>query len=94
MKWHKHTFNVTKRASQTLGFLRRNLCTYPIDCRGTTYIALVCPIMEYAGTVWDPYFKKDVNRLVCINRLVHVHALLPRTIVLGKKAVSQNVGYP
>ena len=19
--------------------------------------------MEYAGTVWDPYFKKDINRL-------------------------------
>ena len=63
MKWDKHISNVTKKASQTLGFLRRNLRTCPIDCRRTAYIALVRPIMEYAGTVWDPYYKKDVNRL-------------------------------
>ena len=66
MTWHKHISNVTKKASQTLGFLRRNLCTCPIDCRHhTAYTALMRPIMEYAGTMWDPYFKKGINRLEC-----------------------------
>ena len=65
MKWHKHISNVTKKASQTLGFLCRNLRTCPLDCRRTAYIALVRPIMEYAETMWDPYLiKKDINHLV------------------------------
>ena len=63
MKWHKHISNVTKKASSTLGFLRRNLRTCPIDCRRTAYIALVRPIMEYGASVWDPYQKQDINRL-------------------------------
>ena len=63
MKWHKHISNVTKKASSTLGFLRRNLRTCPIDCRQTAYISLVRPIMEYGATVWNPYLKKDINRL-------------------------------
>ena len=63
MKWHKHISNVTKKASSTLGFLRRNLRTCPIDCRQTAYISLLRPIMEYGATVWNPYLKKDINRL-------------------------------
>ena len=63
MKWHKHISNVTKKASSTLGFLRRNLRTCPIDCRQTAYISLVRPIMEYGATVRNPYLKKDINRL-------------------------------
>ena len=31
--------------------------------RQTAYISLVCPIMEYGATVWNPYLKKDINRL-------------------------------
>ena len=61
MKWHKHISNVTKKASSTLGFLRRNLRTCPIDCRQIAYISLVHPIMEYGATVWNPYLKKDIN---------------------------------
>ncbi len=63
MKWHKHISNVAKKASSTLGFLRRNLRTCPTDCRRTAYIALVRPIMEYGASVWDPYQKQDINRL-------------------------------
>ena len=66
MRWHKHILNVTKKASSTLRFLRRILRTCPIDCRQTAYISLVRPIMEYGTTVWNPYLKKDINYLECV----------------------------
>jgi hypothetical protein len=55
--------NVTKAASSTLGFLRRNLQHCPRECRKTAYIALVWSIMEYGAIIWDPYNKNDINKL-------------------------------
>ena len=68
MKWHKHISNVTKKASSTLGFLRRNLRTCPIECRQTAYISLVRSIMEYGVTVWKPFLKKNIN---CLEHVQH-----------------------
>ena len=59
MKWHKHISIVTKKAS----FLPRKLRSCSIDCRQTAYVSLVRPIIEYGATVWNPYLKKDINRL-------------------------------
>ena len=58
LKWKEHINNVTKKASSTLGFLRRNLQHCPRECRKTAYIALVWSIMEYGAIIWDPYNKK------------------------------------
>ena len=61
-------YNVTKTASSTLGFLRRNLQHCPRECRKTAYIALVRSIMEYGAIIWDPYNKNDINKLENLQR--------------------------
>jgi hypothetical protein len=48
-----------KKASSTLGFLRRNLQHCPRGCRRTAYIALIRSIMEYGSVIWDPYTKLE-----------------------------------
>jgi hypothetical protein len=63
LKWKEHINNVTKKASSTLGFLRRNLQHCSRECRKTAYIALVRSIMEYGAIIWDPYNKNDINKL-------------------------------
>ena len=68
LKWKEHINNVTKKASFTLGFLRRNLQHCPRECRKTAYIALVQSIMEYGAIIWDPYNKNDINKLENLQR--------------------------
>ena len=63
LKWKEHINNVTKKASSTLGFLRRNLQHWPRECRKTAYITLVQSIMEYRAIILDPYNKNDINKL-------------------------------
>ena len=44
--------------------------------------------MKYAGTLWDPNFKKDINRL---KRVQHQHQQL---LLYGKRLCHKNVGCP
>jgi hypothetical protein len=63
MKWSSHINNTAKKASSTLGFLRRNLKYSPKNCKKTAYITLVRSIMDYGGIIWDLYLQTDVDRL-------------------------------
>ncbi|KAK3095574.1 hypothetical protein FSP39_016249 [Pinctada imbricata] len=63
LKWNTHINNVCKKASSTLGFIRRNLRNVPQNCRKTAYISLVRSIMEYGATIWNPYLKGDIDKL-------------------------------
>jgi hypothetical protein len=63
MKWSTHINSAAKKASSTLGFLRKNLKYSPKKCKKTAYITLVKSIIDYGGIIWDPYLKTDVDRL-------------------------------
>jgi hypothetical protein len=69
LTWTNHITNICKKASSTLGFLRRNLKHCPLDCRKTAFIALVRSKIEYASIIWDPFLKKDIDKLENIQRL-------------------------
>jgi hypothetical protein len=45
MKWSTHINSTAKKASSTLGFLRKNLKYSPKKCKKTTYITLVKSII-------------------------------------------------
>ena len=49
-----HVSNVCTKANQTLGFLRRNLYACPQEVKEAAYKGLVCLVLEYSGSVWDP----------------------------------------
>jgi len=68
LKWQTHISAVSKKASSTLGFLRRNLRNCPQPCKRIAYISLVRSQLEYGASVWDPYLKTDIDRLEKIQR--------------------------
>ena len=63
LSWLPHMINITNKANQTLNFLKRNLSNCSAQVKASTYLTLVCPQMEYAAAVWDPYYQTDIQRL-------------------------------
>ena len=59
----QHVTDVSTKATQTLGFLRRNLALTPRETKDMTYKTLVRPKLEYASPVWKPYSKSQVYQL-------------------------------
>ena len=55
LSWTTHIDSVSKKANQTLGFLKRNIKVHNKDLKSTAYTTLVRPQLEYASTVWSPH---------------------------------------
>ena len=51
---YTHVSNVCTKANRTLGFLRRNLYSCPQEVKEAAYKGLVCPVLDYGSSVWDP----------------------------------------
>lgn len=68
LKWKEHITSLTKKASSTSGFLRRNLQHCPREYRKTAYLALVRSIMDYGSIIWDPYTQTETNTLESVQR--------------------------
>ena len=49
--WKKHCNKITKKASKTLGLLRRTLSSCSKEVKSRTYQALVRPQLEYAAVI-------------------------------------------
>ena len=68
LKWSNHINNICKKASSTLGFIRRNLRHSPAKCRKTAYISLVRSTLEYGAVIWDPFLKTDIEKIEKIQK--------------------------
>ena len=68
LKWDHHYNHTTKKASQVLGMLRRNLKGCNRATKSTAYLALVRPHLEYATCVCAPYETKYINQLEMVQR--------------------------
>ncbi|KAK7089679.1 hypothetical protein V1264_024363 [Littorina saxatilis] len=68
LNWSSHISNICCKAGSTVGFLRRNLRNCPQECRRLAYITLVRSTLEYGATVWDPYLRRDTERLERVQR--------------------------
>ena len=66
LSWSPHIDNTTKKANQTLGFLKRNKRVHNKDLKSVAYKTLVKPQLEYASTVWYPYHDKDINKVEAV----------------------------
>ena len=65
-----HVNKVTNKASQTLGFLRRNIHSASKETKAAAYNTLVRPTLEYSSSAWDPYLKKDIDKIESVQKLV------------------------
>ncbi|MCW4309772.1 MAG: hypothetical protein N0E61_16330 [Candidatus Thiodiazotropha endolucinida] len=68
LSWNSHVEITTKKANNSLAFLRRNLSSCPQDIKVQSYQTLVRPILEYASTVWDPYTMTNITQLEAVQR--------------------------
>ena len=69
LSWSPHIDITTKKANQTLGFLKRNLGVHNKDLKSVAYKTLVRPQLEYASTVWYPHHDKDINKVEAVQRM-------------------------
>ena len=68
LNWNKHISNITGKANQALGFVRRNIITRSHTIKTRAYKALVRPRLEYCSSVWDPQAKCAIQRLEMVQR--------------------------
>ena len=63
LNWSYHIDKITKKASSTLGFIRRNLRFCPGSSKRMAYFSLVRSGLEYGASVWDPFHATDITTL-------------------------------
>ncbi|MEW8548207.1 MAG: reverse transcriptase family protein, partial [Candidatus Thiodiazotropha sp.] len=68
LTWKTHISNISERANRILNLLRRHLYNCNQDVKTRAFTTLVRPHLEYSSTVWDPYFKQDIQTLEKIQR--------------------------
>ena len=59
----QHNSDKTSKATKTLGLLHSNLAFAPKRAKEVAYKTLVCPKMEYASPIWNPYSKTKIQQV-------------------------------
>jgi len=68
LEWNDHVKLITAKASRTLNYLRHSLYTCPLSVKAAVYKCIVCPLLEYASSVWYLYSVGDINCLEAVQR--------------------------
>ncbi len=68
LSWNTQTDLAAKKASKTLGMLRRNISSASRATKKRAYEALVRPTMEYATTAWASHTARNINKLEAVQR--------------------------
>ena len=68
LRWNQHINNITRKANNTLAFLKRNININDTQVKSTAYKTLVRPSLEYASSVWDPYTKSNIDKIEMVQR--------------------------
>ena len=68
LSWNSHVNNITKRATNVLNLVRRNLYSCPENTKAKAYTTIVRPVLEYASTVWDPHQANHIKKIEAIER--------------------------
>ena len=68
LRWNSHCQKIIKKASRTLGLLRRTLSPCKQEVKAKAYQTIIRPQLEYAAETWNPYTSDGVNRLEQVQR--------------------------
>ena len=68
LSWNNHTDTITKRATQSLNFVRRNFSSCSSSIRVQCYMSLFRPQLEYASSVWDNSVKRNITKIESVQR--------------------------
>ena len=67
-RWNIQIENITSKANQTLGFLRRNVQINRPRINTAAYQTLMRPLLEYAPTMWDPHTQANIRKIEMVQR--------------------------
>ena len=68
LKWGAQVEIAAAKANRVIGQIRRSFrCRDPKIVK-LLYTSLVRPHIEYANSIWNPYFQKDIDRLERVQR--------------------------
>ena len=93
-KFDQNINTVVAKVNRTLGFLRRNLRIRETNIKAQAYKSLVCPILKYSCTVWDPAAQKDINRLDALQCRAARFALNQHQKTASVKQMLQELNWP
>jgi len=68
LSWDDHINRSTKKANQTLGFLRRNIKVKSQPVKSLAYQTLVRPQLEYGSEVWSPHNHNQIYQIESVQR--------------------------
>ena len=62
LKFHMHTATATKKSNQILGIIKNSYQTRDAVTISTLYKAMVRPHLEYANSIWGPFYKCGIKK--------------------------------
>ena len=68
LNFKEHITNITKKASQIMGIIRRSFMNLDPEIFKPLYISLVRSILEYGQPLWSPFRKGEIKRLEAVQK--------------------------
>ena len=68
LKFDQHIQTKVNKANQIVGLIRRSFRYLDFKTFCLLFKALVRPHLEYAGCIWNPYLKKDIETIENVQR--------------------------
>ena len=63
LKWANQVEKATKAAKAIIAQIRNSFSYFDSELLRLLYVSLVRPYLEFAVPVWNPYLKKDTEKL-------------------------------
>jgi len=70
LSWDTQINRISKKANNTLGFLRRNIKIHSESLKSSAYTVLVRPQLEYCSTVLCPFTDSNISKLEAVQHRV------------------------
>ena len=68
LKYNTHIDNITGKASQTLGFIKRNLKSCPSSVKDRAYQTIVWPKQKYSSSIWNTQQQTQIKQIEQVQR--------------------------
>ena len=63
LKWVDQTVKATNAAKAIIAQLRNSFTYFDAELVRLLYVSLIRPHLEYAVPVWNPYLRKDIEKI-------------------------------
>ena len=63
LKWVNQTVKATNAAKAIIAQLRNSFTCFDAELVRLLYVSLIRPHLEYAVPVWNPYLRKDIEKI-------------------------------